>query len=240
MSFVFDDKMQPGGKSMTRLVMPELTAELKREEFPRSLLVEALSRRGYRRPQDCIASLAAKGVVQRVSREWFVLGPLWRRRSLHLRWLANQLLLPSTLSLEYALQFHGLIPESVEVLTSVTPRRSREYHSSAGSFTYSRIPEGAFRLGRTLATLPDSAGNEERFLVASPEKALADKIWLEDLSPPIDWETYLAEDLRLEESFWTDANIGELLRFGKAYRSRKLTSLAFFFRRWREVKPYGG
>ena len=224
---------------MAKLIIPELIAELGREEFPRGLLVEALLRRGYRRPQDCVASLAAKEVVQRVSREWFVLGPLWRRRSLHLRWLANQLLLPSTLSLEYALQFHGLIPESVEVFTSVTPQRSRQYLASPGTFTYARIPERAFSLGRTVATLPDSEGKGERFFVASPEKALADKIWLEKLSPSVDWETYLAEDLRLEEGFWADADVDELLRFAKAYRSRKLTSLASFFRRWQGVNPHG-
>lgn len=224
---------------MVRIMIPELIAELGREEFPRSLLVEVLSRRGYLRPQDCIASLAAKKVVQRISREWFVLGPLWRSRSLHVRWLANQLLLPSTLSLEYALQFHGLIPESAETFTSVTPRRSREYRSPAGTFTYARIPEGAFGLGRTLATLPDSMGSTERFFVASPEKALADKIWMEDLPPSVDWETYLAEDLRLEESFWIDVNVEEFFRFGKAYGSRKVTALASFFTRWKGVNPYG-
>jgi hypothetical protein len=230
---------------MTKITVPELISSLGREEFPRSRLVEILLQRGYRRPDDAIASLTAKGIIERVTREWFLLGPLWRRRSIHKRWLANQLLLPSTLSLEYALQFHGLIPESVEVFTSVTPLRSREYRSPTGTFTYIRIPEEAFCLGRTVATLPDSTGKSERFFIASPEKALADKIWLENLPSPVDWETYLIDDLRLDEDFWSKAKIDEILRFGKAYRSRKVTSLATFFRlcdgrRKSHGRPRGG
>lgn len=214
--------------------IPELVSALGREEFPRSRLAEELSRQGYCRVSDRIALLANQGVVRRITRDWFVLGTLWRKRNLHLRWLANQLLLPSTLSLEYALGFYGLIPEATGTFTSVTPRRGRGFETSEGSFLYTAIPSKAFPCGRTLASL-----GEERFFLASPEKALADKVWTERLPTSMDWEVYLAEDLRLDEGFWSSARMEELRRFAAAYGSRKLSSLASFFEKWRGGRPRG-
>ncbi len=54
---------------------------------------------------------------------------------------------PSYISLEYALQYHGLIPERVEAVTSVTTGRSRRFASPVGLFTYRSIPLSAFRTG---------------------------------------------------------------------------------------------
>ena len=214
--------------------VPGLVKALGREEFTRSRLVEVLAQQGYRRTGDRIATLAAQGVVRRVSRDWYVLGPDWRRRLLHRRWLANQILLPSVLSLEWALGFHGLIPEGVEVLTSVTPCRGREYDTPEGTFLYVRVPEGAFPPGRRVGTL-----GEERFLVVSPEKALADRVWTARLPASVDWEAYLAEDLRLDEGFWRAADTEELRRFAEAFGSRRLSSLALFFDRWRGEERRG-
>ena len=214
--------------------VPGLVKALGREEFTRSRLVEVLAQQGYRRTGDRIVTLAAQGVVRRVSRDWYVLGPDWRRRPLHRRWLANQILLPSVLSLEWALGFHGLIPEGVEVLTSVTPRRGREYDTPEGTFLYVRVPEGAFPPGRRVGTL-----GEERFLVVSPEKALSDRVWAARLPASVDWEAYLAEDLRLDEGFWRAADTEELRRFAEAFGSRRLSSLASFFDRWRGEERRG-
>ena len=56
---------------------------------------------------------------------------------------------PSYLSFEYALSYHGLIPEKVVVYTSATfqKRKSKKYKNVFGVFTYRDIPKTAFPYG---------------------------------------------------------------------------------------------
>ena len=60
----------------------------------------------------------------------------------------------------------------MEALTSVTTGRSRKYATAVGPFSYRMIPLAAFRIGMDRVELDDGRS----FLIATPEKALADKI----------------------------------------------------------------
>ena len=73
----------------------------------------------------------------------YVFGENNRQRPYSREILANLMYGPSYISLEYALQHYGLIPERVEALTSVTVGRSRNIMMpfAAHGFAYRLIIE---------------------------------------------------------------------------------------------------
>lgn len=102
---------------------------------------------------------------------------------------------PSALSLEYALSYYGLIPERVDTLTSITPKRDKIFTTSIGVFTYKYLSQKQYHLG--LKLIQD---REYRYFMASPEKALFDQVTLQApvFNKKKDLEIYLKENLRLD------------------------------------------
>lgn len=96
------------------------------------------------------------------------------RRDINPYCLAASIYGPSYISFETALSYHGLIPEAVHEITSATLKRSREFENVFGRYRYRSIPGTVYPAGieRTTETgIP--------FLIASPTKALCDRIALE-------------------------------------------------------------
>lgn len=79
---------------------------------------------------------------------------------------------PSYLSLEKALEYHGLIPEGVAVYTSVTSRRPITLKTPLGEYSYRHLKRELFWGYERLA-----AGGGEVFM-ALPEKAALDFFYL--------------------------------------------------------------
>lgn len=193
------------------------------EEFDYPTLVAALAE--YARPRDKITQLLRNGVIVRVKKGLYLFGASYRRRPYSPEILANLLYGPSYLSLEYALQHYGLIPEGVEALTSVTTGRSRRFLTPAGLYTYSMIPLAAFRIGMTQI----ESGDGRTFLIAQPEKALADKIWHDrgvTIRSQRAMESYLLTDLRLDFAVLASLDATRIADYAKRYRSQKLMLLA--------------
>lgn len=89
------------------------------------------------------------------------------------RWaLANRVYRPSYISLESALSYHGLIPETVYSVTSVTTRSTREFEVEGVSFLYRTLKRDAFAGYRAIGI------SGETVLLAEKEKALADLLYL--------------------------------------------------------------
>ena len=86
--------------------------------------------------------------------------------------LANRLYRPSYISLETALSYHHLIPETVYSITSVTTRGTREFDVTGTSYSYRTIKRQAFFGYRAVQR------NGETFLIAEKVKALADYLYL--------------------------------------------------------------
>src|SRR3989344_4189475 len=51
-------------------------------------------------------------------------------------YVANKLYSPSYLSLEFALSYHGVIPETVYEITSVTTKTTRRFETLGKAFSY--------------------------------------------------------------------------------------------------------
>src|ERR1700686_148867 len=140
------------------------------EEFDYQTLLDAIH--GYARPRMKISGMLAKGDIVRVKKGLYILGESLRRGAFCRELLANLIYGPSYVSLEYALHYHGLTPERVETVTSVTCGRARAFETPVGAFSYRMIPLEALRTGMDRVELDGGRS----FLIAIPEKALADRI----------------------------------------------------------------
>jgi hypothetical protein len=181
---------------------PDLRKRIGREEFDYPALMAALAE--YANPRDKVTALLRRGVILRVKKGLYVFGDDSREL------LANLVYGPSFVSLDYALAFHGLIPERVEAITSVTPKRGRGFATPVGVFVYRQVPEDYYPLGMDRVERGDVA-----FLIATAERALADKV-REDRGHP------------LRSSGDAAAFLEEL---GEAGRSRKIVLCARLLRR---------
>lgn len=89
--------------------------------------------------------------------------------------IANRLYFPSYISLDSALSYYNLIPETVYAITSVTPKSTREFEVNGRAFDYRRIKKQAFT-----GYVPKSIRGETVY-VATPEKAVADFLYFVSL-----------------------------------------------------------
>jgi predicted transcriptional regulator of viral defense system len=87
--------------------------------------------------------------------------------------LASRLHRPSYVSLQSALAYHGVIPEAVPVVTSVTTGRPRRFRTPCGEFVYRHVHPGLFWGYREV-----ELGPGQLLYVAFPEKALLDLLHL--------------------------------------------------------------
>jgi len=112
-------------------------------------------------------------LILRARRGLYVVAPRVSRKEVDKFLLANHIYGPSYISLETALEYHGLIPEAVYEVRSVTPFRGKEYDTMFGRFLYRSVPKGYFKTGISM-----TGTDEQRYLMASPEKALCDLLML--------------------------------------------------------------
>ncbi|MGI4871814.1 MAG: type IV toxin-antitoxin system AbiEi family antitoxin domain-containing protein [Janthinobacterium lividum] len=112
-----------------------------------------------------------RGYLQRVVNRWYRFTEALVDEPL-LWWTANRIYQPSYLSLETALSYHGLIPEGVYTLTSVSTRKTQTYATPLGEFSYQRLKPALYFGYEVLRP----AGRP--VLMANLEKALLDYCYL--------------------------------------------------------------
>lgn len=81
---------------------------------------------------------------------------------------AGIILSPSYISLESALTFYGILPQFTYSITSVTTQKSRKYIIRKKEYEYTKISQKFF----------SDYIKKDNFLIATPEKALIDLIYL--------------------------------------------------------------
>ena len=131
---------------------------------------------------------ARAGKVVPLRRGMYVLAAPYRQVPAQPAELANAIQRPSYLSERWALSYHGVIPEGVSVLTSVTTRTTRRYQNPLGDFSYRTVKQDLF-YGYGPVHL---AGR--KVLIATPEKALIDHWHLE----PGEWTAQRMHEMRLD------------------------------------------
>jgi hypothetical protein len=180
--------------------------------------------RDYAKPRDKIRAMLKAGEIVRVKKGIYVFGEDYRRGPWSREILANLIYGPSYISLDYALSYHGLIPEGVVVVTSVSLSRSRRFETPLGLFTYRSLSFRKYSIGIDQGALEA----EQHFLIATPAKALADKIWTDHRFTPrrtADFQPYLYEDLRIDSNALNGIDGTLLERIAQQYGSRKIRLL---------------
>jgi len=171
------------------------------------LMMSALKE--YKRPNAKVHGLISDGVLAPVRKGLYVAGPSLNAGKPESFLLANHISGPSYVSLESALSFYGLIPERVFEVASMAVKASRKFITPVGVYTYTRLPLPYYAFGIRRQALND----KQQVLIASPEKALADKIVTTSgviLRSKRDVLNYLLENLRMDESSLKELNTHEI------------------------------
>jgi predicted transcriptional regulator of viral defense system len=87
--------------------------------------------------------------------------------------VANKIYEPSYVSLESALAYYGAIPETVLGVTSVSSRKTKQYDTNWGVFSYRSVKPQIMIGYQVISNSP-----EKKFKIASLEKALLDYLYL--------------------------------------------------------------
>ena len=112
-----------------------------------------------------------KGYLKKIAKGYYIFSDLEINESV-LFIIANKIFDPSYVSLEMALSYHGLIPESVYEITSVSSRKTYAFNSQLAKFGYRKIkPERMF--GYQLVTYQN-----HNFKMAEIEKAILDYFYI--------------------------------------------------------------
>lgn len=112
------------------------------------------------------------GKLCSIRRGWYLIEEPYRPRDVSEAVIANTVVQPSYLSLEWALGFHGLIPEAVFNPTSITTGRGVEFTVRDRRYFYHHVQPAFF------AGYEKAGHGGDVFIIAGPEKALLDKMYI--------------------------------------------------------------
>ncbi|MCX2481340.1 hypothetical protein OQY15_19740 [Pedobacter sp. MC2016-15] len=144
--------------------------EISNQPLTHQLLASIL--KDYKRPNDKILSLKVDGLIEPIKKGLYIAGRSLGSERPERAVLANHIFGPSYLSMDSLLAHHGLIPEKVFAVTSMTTKVSRKFQTNIGLYTYTKLPLPYYAFG--LATV--SLSKYQQAIMATPEKALCDKI----------------------------------------------------------------
>lgn len=201
------------------------------QPLTRQILLDVLS--GYKRPFDKISELTREGMLVPVKRGFFVPGPKLKMAGPDPFLVANVMYGPSYVSLESALLHWGMIPEKVAETVSVTTRPTRQFKTPVGRFEYIRMPLPYYAFGLRHVSLTST----QHVLMASPEKALCDKIvatagiFLRSKKQAVE---FLRDDLRISQTTTGELNTALLEEW--IPRSPKSSSILMLTRALRSLQ----
>jgi predicted transcriptional regulator of viral defense system len=152
------------------------------------------------------------GKIYQLRRGLYALAPPYQKVRPHPFTAANRMVPGSYVSCQSALSHYNLIPEYVPTVVSVCSSRPRTWDTPLGSFLFRHVRR-KYLFGYRLMEL----GEKQQALVAGPEKALLDLIYL---TPGGDSEAYI-RSLRLQDLEQLDT--GALMEIAEEFRKPKLS-----------------
>jgi len=124
-------------------------------------------------------------------------------------YVANKIYTPSYISLEFALSYHGVIPETVYEITSVTTKATRRFETLGKVFSYRKIKRVAY----TGYEIQKQKGLS--FNIANAEKAFVDTNYLRLKNNQKPISRFNKEKINPEKA----------LRYAKLFNNVKLISI---------------
>ena len=165
------------------------------------------------------------GKLIQVRRGIYLLSEAYRKKNIYEPYLASLLKKPSYISLEKALEYHGMIPEAVMVFTCITTKRPTQFTSKAGTFRYRHIKRELF-WGYESVKVDGQTG-----FIALPEKALLDLIYFRGMKISQPW----LRELRLQNT--KQLNMERLSDFAKKFKSPGMLKAYMEIKRY--IEAYG-
>lgn len=127
----------------------------------------------------------------------------------HNFFIANKTYIPSYISLETALSYYHIIPETIYSVTSITSKSTREFNYGDIIFSYQKIKKNAFTGYFPVKMEGDIV------LMAEPEKALADYLYF----------VSLGKKSILERIDFSLIDVDKLRRYIKLFNHKSLNKL---------------
>lgn len=175
----------------------------------------------YQKPRERILNMVKNGQLIRLKNGFYLLKDKIQHKSgtvIPYEQVANLLYGPSYVSLEWALSFYGIIPERVHTITSMTLGRNKSYSTPIGDFSYHMLAPSKYFIGVTHKNTADGPGG---FMIATPEKALADLVYITCKKLSKDQlYTELLESRRIEREVFHSLNKDLLYTIRQAYSSK--------------------
>ncbi len=155
------------------------------------------------------------GRLYQLRRGLYAIAPPYQKAKPHPFLIANRLQHASYVSGQTALAFYGLIPDTIQAILSVTAGRPERLETPLGVFEFRHVKPELLR-GYRMMALHGQKVPEQHALVATPEKALLDLVYLQ---PSGDQPAYLRE-LRLQNLERMD--LDTLHRQAEVYNTPKM------------------
>lgn len=193
-------------------------------------MIKSILKKEYSQPIQKINTMVKKGELIQLKKGIYTFSQDYRNHSLNLIATANMLYKPSYVSFEYALSFHGLIPERVYTITSASVSRNKDYETPLGRFSYKKVPLRAYPLGIEWKFDKNDGG----YMIATAEKALCDKIYFDKRVKNIkknEIVSFLEDDLRIDIDDLKSLDSKLIWKISMAYSSKVLQSLASIIKR---------
>jgi len=167
----------------------------------------------YSNPDSKVRRLVNDGVLIPITK-----GLYETDRSVPGYYLAGSIYGPSYLSFEFALAYHGLIPEAVYNFTCATfeKRRRKEFDTSFGHYIYRDVPSKAYPAEVLLII-----ENGYSYQIATAEKAICDTLYkAAPLSNTKEIINYLFDDMRIDEKSFNQLDMKKILELSSLYRTK--------------------
>jgi len=180
--------------------------------------------RGYSRPYDKIMEMVNQGILIQLRRGLYMTSHLVSKITPEPFLIANHLYGPSYISLDSALFHWGLIPERVFEISSVTTKVSKRFMVNNVFYSYTHLPIAYYPLGIQSSSLTKT----QTALIASPEKALCDKVITTagiNLRSRQQTLAFLVEDLRIDKDQLRELNTTEMTSWLPVCPKRKSIQL---------------
>ncbi len=180
-----------------------IKSRAKSNELTYSFLMDCL--KSYKNPRMKLRDLMKKGAIIRIKKGLYVLSKMHANGLYCKELLANLMYGPSYISMESALSYYQIIPEHTTQISSVSLKRSKYFETPMGNFKYKQSHKNRYAIGVNL----ESISEYQSYLIAIPEKALADLLIIErgKVTSIKSLQEILFEDLRIDEEDLLELNI---------------------------------
>jgi predicted transcriptional regulator of viral defense system len=209
------------------IMINEIREKIETDIFDYQMLISILS--NYAKPRDKISSLLKLGHIISLRQGLYMFSDQLRRHPVVKEVIAGMLYGPSYISSDYALSYYGLIPEKVSAVTSVTIGRSRKFTTPVGRYTYEMIPQPAYSKGMDIVET-----NSGCYMIATPEKALTDKIALTrglKINSITGMYSHLIKNMRIDTAEAAKLDTSQIDEFRDVYQTVRLKYLLGAIRR---------